>query len=477
MISHEGNHLVFLLSMPRSGSTLLSLMLGSHPEICCPPEPWIVLALAEYLRLGNVSSTPYGREWAEIAAIEFILKPERRQRGALGKALRMIAETSRLDAITAARQLLQTAYQLHLDVSGRNIFVDKTPRYYAVLGLIDKIFPRAKKIVLLRNPLDIFASYKTTWEIPRTIFTPDGVSVHARDFCEGLFILADYITTPRNDLLVLRYEDLTNDPESVLRSACKFTDINFSPMMLAYYENTVLIEEYGRSPVGDPVSSSHPKPTNNRTVNAWEKRLDGVDIQTLINVLGVEIFERLGYGDTVARLREMPMDIPTEEQAFGCRNLLMRFLVDRVQEQPFSVWNNFVSPLKECQTDRAARLEAIHRQQEELAGLQQNLEVSEADRAARLDTIHRQQKELDTLRQSLEVSEADRAARLDAIHRQQKELDTLRQSLDVSEADRAARLDAIHQQQKELDRLHSFYGFLCYRLSKFKNWIYESAKK
>ncbi|CAH1904841.1 Clusterin-associated protein-1 [Candidatus Nitrotoga sp. HW29] len=477
MISHEGDHLVFLLSMPRSGSTLLSLMLGSHPEICCPPEPWIVLALAEYLRLGDVRSTPYGREWAEIAAIEFLLKPERMQRGALGKALRMIAETSCLDAITAARQILQTAYQLHLDVSGRSIFVDKTPRYYAVLGLVDKISPRAKKIVLLRNPLDVFASYKTTWEIPRTIFTPEGVSVHARDFCEGLFTLADYIATPRNDLLVLRYEDLANDPESALRSACEFADIDFSPTMLAYYKNTALIEEYKRSPVGDPVSSSHPKPTSNRTVNAWEKRLDGVNIQALINVLGVKIFERLGYGDTVARLRDMSVDIPTEEQAFRCRNLLMRSLVDRVQEQPFSVWNNFVSPLKECQADRAARLEAIHRQQEELAGLQQRLRDSEADRAARLEVIYQQQEELGGIRQSLEVSEADRAARLDAIHRQQEELDRLRQSLEVSEADRAARLNAIHRQQEELDRLHSFYGFLCYRFSKLKRWIDESAKK
>jgi hypothetical protein len=85
MISDRGDQLVFLLSMPRSGSTLLSLMLGSHPEVCCPPEPWIVLALAEYLGLGNVRNTPYGREWAEIAAMEFLLNPERKQRGTLVK--------------------------------------------------------------------------------------------------------------------------------------------------------------------------------------------------------------------------------------------------------------------------------------------------------------------------------------------------------------------------------------------------------
>ena len=427
---NEEIHL-FLLSMPRSGSTLLSLMLGSHPEICCPPEPWIVLALAEYLGLGNVRSAPYGREWAEIAAIEFLLNPERKQRGALGKALRTIVETPRLDNITAARQMLKAAYQLHLDVSGKSVFIDKTPRYYTVLGLIDEIFPQAKKIVLLRNPLDVFASYKATWEIPLTIFTPEGISVHARDFCEGLFKLADYTATSRDDVLVMRYEDLAGDPESALRSICELADIDFSPTMLAYYENTALIEEYSRSPVGDPVSSSQPKPTNNRTVNAWEKRLDGADIQVLIDILGVKIFEDLGYGDTAARLRDMAVNIPTEEQALERRNVLMRSLVDRVHEQPFSTWNNFVSPLKGCQADRTARLEVIHQQQAELEGLR----------------------------------------------RQKFELEGLRQSLEYSEADRAARLEVIHQQQAELNRLRSFRGFLGFRFSNLKKRIYGSHKK
>ena len=373
MIGNQGENLVFLLSMPRSGSTLLSLMLGSHPEVCCPPEPWIVLALAEYLELGNIRSTPYGREWAEIAAIEFLLNPERKQRGAIGKAFRAIGEISRLDDIAAARQILQAAYQLHLDVSWKSIFIDKTPRYYAVLGLIDEIFPRAKKIVLLRNPLDVFSSYKDTWEISRTIFTPEGVAVYTRDFCEGLFKLADYTNTPRDDVLVLRYEDLASDPESVLRSACEFADIDFLPTMLAYYENTALTEEYRQSPVGDPVSSGQPTSANNRTVNAWEKRLDGADIQALIDVLGIHIFELLGYGDTVARLRGIPLNFPTEEQTFERRNLLMRSLVDHVHEQAFSVWNNFVSPLKGSQSDRAARLEVIHQQLEVIHQLQAEL--------------------------------------------------------------------------------------------------------
>ena len=46
MIDSLGENLVFLLGVPRSGTTLLSAMLDRHPQVLCPPEPWIMLALS-----------------------------------------------------------------------------------------------------------------------------------------------------------------------------------------------------------------------------------------------------------------------------------------------------------------------------------------------------------------------------------------------------------------------------------------------
>jgi len=450
VIDHKGKNLVFLLSMPRSGSTVLSLMLGSHPEICCPPEPWIVLALAEYFGLSNISSTPYGREWAEIAAIEFLLSAERKQRGALSKALRVIGNTSHLDAITAARQTLQAAYQLQLDVTGKSVFIDKTPRYYAVLGLIEEVFPKAKKIILLRNPLDIFASYKSTWEVNRSIFTPEGVSVHTRDFCEGLFKFADYVSVTRDDVLVIRYEDLANDAEGSLRSACQFSDIDFSPSMLDYYKNTTLIEEYRQSSVGDPISSNKPAPTNNRTVNAWEKRLDRADIEALVNILGVDVFERLGYGDTVIRLQDLFINTPTEDQVFERRKLLMQTLVKNVHEQPFSTWKNFVSPLNDCLMDRAARLEVIDQLHAEVTTSRLQLEVSETDSTARLTLIHE-------LEERLQFTQADSTARLTLIHE-------LEERLQFTQADSESISQLLQTSENSLKNFISLYESVNSRL-------------
>ena len=46
-VGAEGQGLVFLLGVPRSGTTLLATMLDRHPAITAPPEPWLMLALAE----------------------------------------------------------------------------------------------------------------------------------------------------------------------------------------------------------------------------------------------------------------------------------------------------------------------------------------------------------------------------------------------------------------------------------------------
>lgn len=351
MIGNQGENLVFLLSMPRSGSTMLSMMLGSHPQICCPPEPWVVLAAAELFGLGHAGHIIYGREWAGIAAIEFLLNAERKKKGVVGKIFRAVGATSQMDSVHAARHVLREAYQSCLDASGKSVFVDKTPRYYMVLDLIDYLFPASRKIVLLRNPLDIYSSYKRTWQTSRSIFTTQGVSDHTRDFCEGLFKFADYIAV-KNDLVYrLYYEDLIKNTADELRRLCRFLDLEFSSGMISYHTNKELVEEYKKSPVGDPFAYERSFVPNSHARNGWEKNLEKEDIQSLMDVLGANIFERLGYLDSVRRLNSMRINIPSETQALERRNWLMRSLMENVKEPPFSAWDNFVSSLKHTSSD------------------------------------------------------------------------------------------------------------------------------
>ena len=128
---------------------------------------------------------------------------------------------------------------------------------------------------------------------------------------------------------------------------------------------------------------------------------------------------------------------------------------------------------EEIEADRAARLQIIERQGEQLGHLahenaifrgeleatREALEASEADRAARLTVIEdqgRQLGELEGLRGAYRSSEADRAARLRVIEdqgRQLEELEGLRGAYQSSEADRAARLRVIEDQGRQLGEL------------------------
>ena len=46
--------IVYVLGVPRSGTTLLTHLLAQHPAILCPPEPWLMLALESF---GSVHAT------------------------------------------------------------------------------------------------------------------------------------------------------------------------------------------------------------------------------------------------------------------------------------------------------------------------------------------------------------------------------------------------------------------------------------
>jgi hypothetical protein len=130
--------LIFLLSAPRSGSTILAHTLSNTKLIHSASEPWLVLALEQ---LGRVHLRSEYGSWHVAKAVGDFLGPDR---------------TSLL------ARMAQLVYASKLPPES-SFFLDKTPRYFWVYDFLFELFPAAKFIVLRRNPLDIAASFKTTW--------------------------------------------------------------------------------------------------------------------------------------------------------------------------------------------------------------------------------------------------------------------------------------------------------------------------
>ena len=188
---------VFLICPVRSGSTLLRVILNSHPDICAPHEL--------HLRFVRVQ---FEKKYAELAIKE------------LG-----------IDHDELEHMLWDRVLHHELAQSGKRILVDKTPGNSTYYERLLACWPNARFIILLRHPGSIVASLMETRpdrELNSTI-------KEALQYLEG-------VEAARKALpgLVVRYEDLTTDPAQVTKQICTYLGTKWNPRML----------EYGRSQHG-----------------------------------------------------------------------------------------------------------------------------------------------------------------------------------------------------------------------------------
>src|SRR5687767_184495 len=113
MVSGSGKNLVFLLSTPRSGSTLLGAMLGNHSLLYCPNEPWLLLNLYGLFD-GKPQDTANPNENLATVALREMLSEKQFSH--------------------AARAFALSVYNQKLQQHRKQVFIDKTPRYYQVLS-------------------------------------------------------------------------------------------------------------------------------------------------------------------------------------------------------------------------------------------------------------------------------------------------------------------------------------------------------
>lgn len=273
MVEADGRNLVLLLSTPRAGSTMLAAMLGSHPEVLAPPEPWLLLPL---FALGsNVSQI--------IAAYDDQLART---------ALHAMADPPTLARARGA--FATTIYNAALSASGKRLCVDKTPRYYHLTDQLDAVFPRAKKIWLLRNPLDVVASCVETWKLPLDEVLGNALSPHSFDATIAFARLAAYFAQADDDRFTVRYEEFVSNPGAHLARVCEHLGVAFVPAMLDYKANTALMQSYAASPWGDRTALTLDGPTP-AAVGRWRTSLSPADVGRVLQTLGSEIFATLGY--------------------------------------------------------------------------------------------------------------------------------------------------------------------------------------
>ncbi len=211
-IGPTGTNLVFLISQPRAGSTLLQKMLGSHREIQTSVEPWILLPLVYLIKEEGVRGE-YNDLNPNLNIMEF---------------LDSIAggRTCYMDGV---REMMGNIYSAAIS-GGKRYFLDKTPRYYLIIPELAELFPDAKFILLFRNPIAVLASMYTTWLGSLGLLNSNvktDLLKAPRLLVKGKNILAERAKC-------ITYESLVTDPEKELADICSWLSIPYESSMIEY---------------------------------------------------------------------------------------------------------------------------------------------------------------------------------------------------------------------------------------------------
>jgi hypothetical protein len=276
-----------IVGVPRSGTTLLRMMIDAHPLVSIPPETGFLPALAE-LGPGGDSA----RAWQIITGFhtwpDFHLDPQ-----TLRASIDRISPCSPADAA-------RVFYRLYAERFGKPRWGDKTPTYGTEIGRIASLLPEARFIHLIRDGRDVMLSVRGLWFRPG-----DTVEACAEDWMTRLARTRE-LGAQVPYYLEIRYEALVAHAEKTLREVCGFLELTFDASMLTYHTGagTRLEEHQARyADDGRLIVSKAERVRNQRFVmepprrdriDRWQSELTQAELNRFDAVAG-EWLDRLGY--------------------------------------------------------------------------------------------------------------------------------------------------------------------------------------
>src|SRR5262245_5065642 len=207
-----------VVGVPRSGTTLLRMMIDAHSDVAIPPETGFLPALAELDPRENASTTAASiitgfHTWPDFAL----------------DAATFRETLARMSPVTPA-DAARTFYRAYAARFNKSRWGEKTPTYGSAIDRIATLLPEARFIHIIRDGRDVMVSVRPLWFRPG-----DTVEACAADWLNRLAHTRALGAGVRH-YLELRYEALVRDPAATLETICEFLELRFDPQMLTYYQ-------------------------------------------------------------------------------------------------------------------------------------------------------------------------------------------------------------------------------------------------
>lgn len=274
------DRLVFLVGSPRSGSTLLSRVLGAHSAIFAPEEPHLITPLAHLGYYDAVEEAPYDPVITRTAARTLVADLPG-------------GEAEYLDALRAYTDRIYGG--LFQNAGEARLLLDKTPAYALSLDFLARLYPQAKFIVLTRHPVAVWSSYVDSF------FDGDDAVAHDHNPLLERYVpaIARFLREEKVPFHRVQYENLVQEPEENARSICEFLGIDFEPGMVDYGSAPNAKGESTRG-LGDPTTVAQQSRPTTDSLSKWAKAATGKServalYQEIIARLADEDLETWGF--------------------------------------------------------------------------------------------------------------------------------------------------------------------------------------
>jgi tetratricopeptide (TPR) repeat protein len=215
---------IFVLGLPRVGSTLIEQILASHSMVEATHELPNILALSHKLNLRKVQEKT--SRYPEI--LLSLSAPQ----------LKMIGEQYIKDA-----EIFRT---------NKPFFIDKMPNNFRHIGLIKLILPNAKIIDIRRNSMSAcFSCYKQLFAEGQE-FTYDfgDLAGYYNNYVE---LMEHWNQVLPNQILSIKYEDLVNDFENSVNKILNYCNLDFEDECLSFYKNKRSVRTPSSEQVRQPI--------------------------------------------------------------------------------------------------------------------------------------------------------------------------------------------------------------------------------
>jgi Sulfotransferase family len=205
---------LFIVSMWRAGSSLLYALLNKHPQVAVTFE-------ADLWLLRSVFRKPTGhREWAE--RWEFWNLAFSRHGMTVDDLPRGIRD------YRAAFTAFHRAYALR---KGATIWGDKSPNYYDSLSALARLFPKARFIVVWRDPMATANAVARGAQVGSHFHQRRGGQLRGLIGNQILKSEVDHLLSIGQPICQVTYEALTSNTAKVMEEICRFLDIPYSDQL------------------------------------------------------------------------------------------------------------------------------------------------------------------------------------------------------------------------------------------------------